>query len=662
MAEQIRIDLVAADDASETIRDVADEAERLEGLTPEIAVTADDQATATVEQVDALVADLEGTTGEVVVTADAGTAEADVTAVADAVAALPIDGEVVVTADTGTAESDIKSVGDTAQTLSHADYELVLKAKVDQARADLKSFKDTAGETGTAAAGSVDKVGDAVHRVGGEADNTRSVVANFAGNVSSEMPGVAGAFGPLNQAVGQFGEYAAEGNIALGNLVAAAGPMLAVSIALQGIMEQLGEAGKAQAFDKEQVDAFADSLAEGGDQAQALADRLREAGEVTADLFSSGKSFEVTEQLTNAGLTVDQFSKLVVEGQDAINGWRDAQIAAGNAGSDLDTAYVAASEQAGNYATAQDAAATSAKFFGEDTKLSAYELDNMMSSAEGGAERVKLLADQQERATQAAQDHADALLEEADASLDVAGAFRDQAEIGQDLRDAQRDVMRTAGDAKRSTDDLNRSCQKAADLQTDYARAAKTAAGETFDETDALDANNDSLITQAGQLNGPQRKALTDYIGQINGIPEKKMTAIEAAIARGDLDEAERLLNNASRARTATMTADANSSEAEREINNVARDRESTITVYGSYPSGFLNGPGGVVYPGPRALPPVDGGAGGPPVATPYGAGGPTEIINVTQVLPRGYREADVLTAARRAARRSGGLYQRARR
>ena len=53
---------------------------------------------------------------------------------------------------------------------------------------------------------------------------------------------------------------------------------------------------------------------------------------------------------------------------------------------------------------------------------------------------------------------------------------------------------------------------------------------------------------------------------------------------------------------------------------------------------------------GPSSMPPVNG--GGPT---------PTPVVNVTQHVPRGYR-GDLLTDARVAARRSGGLYQRNRR
>ena len=59
--------------------------------------------------------------------------------------------------------------------------------------------------------------------------------------------------------------------------------------------------------------------------------------------------------------------------------------------------------------------------------------------------------------------------------------------------------------------------------------------------------------------------------------------------------------------------------------------------------------PGNIRVPVPTMAPPPDGGGGGAPV------------VNVTQHIPRGWR-GDALTSARQAARRSGGLYQRARR
>jgi hypothetical protein len=59
------------------------------------------------------------------------------------------------------------------------------------------------------------------------------------------------------------------------------------------------------------------------------------------------------------------------------------------------------------------------------------------------------------------------------------------------------------------------------------------------------------------------------------------MTEIQAAINRGDLDEAKRLLDEASANRDATILADAKTAQAERDLNNTARDRDTTITVKG---------------------------------------------------------------------------------
>ncbi|HEY3484614.1 MAG TPA: hypothetical protein VGK49_04475 [Ilumatobacteraceae bacterium] len=80
------------------------------------------------------------------------------------------------------------------------------------------------------------EVADEFDHVSRRTDNTRSVVANFAGNSVQELPGVASALGPLNMAMGQFAEYASEGNIGMRNFLkagaglgVAAGAMWALS-------------------------------------------------------------------------------------------------------------------------------------------------------------------------------------------------------------------------------------------------------------------------------------------------------------------------------------------------------------------------------------------------------------------------------------------------
>ena len=104
--EQIRIDIEAEDKASKVLTDVADDAEALEKLTPEIEVTADvDQAT-----------------------------------------------------------KGIESVSDDARALSRQDTEILLRAKIDDAKAALKDLRDDLDRTGDKAR----RTSDDMDRLGGD--------------------------------------------------------------------------------------------------------------------------------------------------------------------------------------------------------------------------------------------------------------------------------------------------------------------------------------------------------------------------------------------------------------------------------------------------------------------------------------------------------------
>mgnify|MGYP003346537757 CR=1 FL=1 len=70
-----------------------------------------------------------------------------------------------------------------------------------------------------AATSSFDSVEQAARRTGTEIDRSGGVMANFVGNTLQELPGLSGAFGPLNTAIGQFAEYAAEGGVKMSGLL-----------------------------------------------------------------------------------------------------------------------------------------------------------------------------------------------------------------------------------------------------------------------------------------------------------------------------------------------------------------------------------------------------------------------------------------------------------
>jgi hypothetical protein len=77
-------------------------------------------------------------------------------------------------------------------------------------------------------------------------DNTGSVFANFAGSAAQELPGIAGAFGPLNMAISQFTEYASEGNIAIGEFAKAGLAIGLITAAFQSVNSLFSEWNNAQ--------------------------------------------------------------------------------------------------------------------------------------------------------------------------------------------------------------------------------------------------------------------------------------------------------------------------------------------------------------------------------------------------------------------------------
>lgn len=144
-----------------------------------------------------------------------------------------------------------------------------IKVSSDQLGLALKDLDTTARQnTGS--------IGDGFKQISTETDNTRSVVANFTGNLASELPGVSGAFGPLNMAIGQFAEYATEGNIRLSNFLTAAGGLGAAVVGFQLLtmaIEAMGaEQREMDARTQEVVDSLADQIAKSYELATASGD------------------------------------------------------------------------------------------------------------------------------------------------------------------------------------------------------------------------------------------------------------------------------------------------------------------------------------------------------------------------------------------------------
>lgn len=228
-------------------------------------------------------------------------------------------------------------------------------------------------------------------RVSTEADNTRSVVANFAGNAVQELPGIGAAMGPLNMAIGQFGEYAAEGNIKLSNFVMAGAGLGIVSAALIGITGHMKEVAEVKAFDKAQVDAYRESILDADTEVQAIVQTLRDAGKVSVSVFSDWKIDDVTSALNDAGLSLEQFAMLIEGGEPKIQAWAAAARAAGGDVEAIGLSVLAAQDQTEKFAKAQDAAAASIAFFGDAASDTGKEVDRTTRSYEQLKSAVDIL-------------------------------------------------------------------------------------------------------------------------------------------------------------------------------------------------------------------------------------------------------------------------------
>lgn len=200
------------------------------------------------------------------------TAEDDASKVIDDVAERAdqldsLDPKVEVTADTGAAESDLAG----------------LSAKADRAATDLK------------------KVGDS-------SDQSRSVLANLVGNSAQDLGELGGVAGTAGVALGQLAEYATDGNISLRGLVATAGPMLAIGVAVSFISKHFAEA-KARAEElKKTNQEIAESL-RAGDVEQAAQQMVEGYGDLIDQAEAAGVSIEeLTRFLTDDAMTLDDLT------------------------------------------------------------------------------------------------------------------------------------------------------------------------------------------------------------------------------------------------------------------------------------------------------------------------------------------------------------------
>jgi chromosome segregation ATPase len=373
-----------------------------------------------------------------------------------------------------------------------------VEADVDELAAAVKRVDDV--KLHSAKAG-FDDVGQAVGRVGEQTDRAKGAVSSFAGGATSELAGAAGAFGPMAEGAGQLVEGIAEGELGLKHLAGAAGAMGVAALAVKGITDQLAAAAELKAFRAEQVEAYDDALKDADSTLDGIIAKLTEAGGVTINLFGEGEE-DITEQLAEAGVTADQFAKLIDGGSEALEAWKVQADEAGASAEALDLVTVAVNSELEALEERQRNAAASAAFFAAETVNLTGKFDRSAERAAALERQTDNKAQADRDASAAADDHGDSVRDLSDRYSDLKDELSDQkAYLNiQDSFDALKEKGQAAFDAAES------GAEDAEAKMRDYERAQ-------------IDLTNEVL----------------DYSENVAEIPGDVLTDIRAAIDEGNI-------------------------------------------------------------------------------------------------------------------------------
>lgn len=370
--KQVRIDLVAEDNASAEIKQVADLAGKLEDLDPVVDVNAETKPAQ--RSVDELLKTVQHLSDE--------------------------DATVVLALRAGRVQNELVETLRTVEDLDASDPQVsILLQNADTARADLDKLETAITDINkTKVAPKVDSTGikDYTSDAGKAEDATKS----FVGNAVSEIPGVADAFGPLGEAAGQVTEGLLGGEIALRGLATAALPMAGVTIAMKGLADHAKKVEEVKAFNKETVKGWASAYREAaGDvnkMTDAMGDLAEAAGEIKVSLGEAVGLKDFTDDIAKAGLTADQFFKLVAEGQDAIIEWGNASKDAGVSTEAVDGAVTAAVASIQPYNDAIKAGKVQQQLFGDSSDETSDAMARQTKKADelaDATDHARLVAD-----------------------------------------------------------------------------------------------------------------------------------------------------------------------------------------------------------------------------------------------------------------------------
>jgi hypothetical protein len=352
----------------------------------------------------------------------------------------------------------------------------------------------------------------------------------MAGNAVGDFAATATGIGPLGEALGQLTETAVGAEGSIKEIAIAGAGMAGLAAAMYVVQKAMKAIADVKAFNAAQVDAYTEAIRDGATETEALVEQLTKAGKVMGSPeLSNASNFlglsdsvrDVTAQVTEAGLSIEQYARLATEGTDAIGAWGAAQIKAGaDAKLILDVMALLRDEHT-NLETATTNAATSALFFN----------DAQANTADGA---------------KAASDKLHGLT----GNINTATSALDKAEQAQkDLDAASRNASRAIDEQTAKFDALKDSVsddQAWVDLQTAFDQV-RDSATEAWDKSKAGADDAAAAVRAHTSDTNALKLAIIDYGVKVLGLPAEQVTNIVTHVNDTELDQLERRLETIKR-------------------------------------------------------------------------------------------------------------------
>lgn len=512
--------------------------------------------------------------------------------------------EVAPEADTSGIE-DVASAADAAQSALDNIASTTVAPSVDTSGLD---------DVAAAAGGVDDSLGDVEEGAGG-AD---AAMGNMVGKAVSKLPGVSEALGPMSKNLGQVVSGAAKAGEGFGKMAGQAAALVVVALLVKGISDALDDEKEKEnkAFHKEQVDSFTESIKSGKGAVAGIVDELTKAGEIKFNIADGLFKGDLTDSLAKAGVSVEQYVGAFTKGQPGLDQFESSLKQTSLSGGEQAVIMITASEAADDYAKAQDNAAKFNAVFGDSAADAAKKVAADKLAKEQAKQATENIETALDQATAAYKNQSRAIQDTLDKTLALVTVNRDAADANLNARDKARayasaldNLTQLVGTGTASQRDLEAALDGAtsaasasADAQVDLKVKQDEANGVTTTAKDKQDAWNQAMLTAAGTATGAAKQAIIDYVTEANGIPTNIATEITAAVAAGDLAKANQLLADASKPRSASITADADQAALDnvnRKLDDIAKERVAKFGVStggGSkaFASGTDNLPAGV--------------------------------------------------------------------